>query len=118
MLADMIRLTKSLAAWPDADFGNVLKQEIEQLDAHLLPLQQALSQSSHVKPDGFSVMLINSSEQADHLSVKTGVFFSGLIAGCNCADDPTPMDEYSEYATLLFAIDKTTADTQVSLLAE
>ncbi|MGD2119433.1 MAG: hypothetical protein PVG66_13810 [Chromatiales bacterium] len=118
MLADMIRLPKSLAAWPDADFDAVLKQEIEQLDTRLLPLQQALSQSSHVKQDGFSVMLISCNEQADQLHIKTGVFFKGLIAGCNCADDPTPMDEYSEYATLLFAIDKTTADTQVSLLAE
>ena len=44
----MTRLPKSLGAWGTPGFGDILKQEIEQLDAGLLPLQQGLSLSSYV----------------------------------------------------------------------
>jgi hypothetical protein len=39
----MLRLSKSLNAWGTPDFAGILKEEIEQLDAAQLPLQQGLS---------------------------------------------------------------------------
>lgn len=36
----------------------------------------------------------------------------------SCADDPTPVDELTEYCVLQFDIDRTTADASVTLLAE
>jgi hypothetical protein len=50
--------------------------------------------------------------------VKLGVFYTGIIAGCNCADDPTPIDTQTEYALISLRIDKQTAEADFSLLAE
>lgn len=114
----MIRLPKSLQAWGHPGFDAVLKAEIEQLDARLLPLQQALTRSSHVTDRPFQAMIIGASEDAARIRVKAGMFYTGIIAGCSCADDPTPTDELNEYCTLQFDIDRTTADTTVTLLPD
>jgi hypothetical protein len=114
----MIRLPHSLNAWGTPAFGAALKQEIEQLDAGQLPLQQGLSASSHVTDRPFQAMIIGASEDAGLLRVKAGIFYTGVIAGCSCADDPTPVNELNEYCVLQFDIDTTTAETTVTLLAE
>jgi len=38
------------------------------------------------------------------MSINIGVFYHSLIAGCNCADDPTPVDKINEYLTLNIVI--------------
>ncbi len=114
----MPRLTKSLNAWGTPDFIGTLKKEIEQLDAGQLPLQQGLSKSSYALDGKFSVMIINTSEEAGFVHAKAGIFYSGIIAGCSCADDPTPVDEINEYCEVQFDIDKKTAETTVILLTE
>ncbi|MDP1644890.1 MAG: hypothetical protein Q8L71_05230 [Thiobacillus sp.] len=114
----MIRLPNSLNAWGTPAFEAALKQEIEQLDAWQLPLQQGLSASSHVTERPFQAMIIGASEDAGLLRVKAGIFYTGVIAGCSCADDPTPVNELNEYCVLQFDIDTMTAETTVTLLAE
>lgn len=114
----MIQLPNSLNAWGKPEFGDVLKQEIEQLDPVQLPLQQGLSASSHVSDQPFKAMIINVHEEPGQLKVKAGIFYTGIIAGCNCADDPSPIDELNEYCELQFDIDKTTARTSVRLTDE
>lgn len=113
----MIKLTNALTAWGTHDFNAVLKAELENLDAALLPLQQGMSQSSYVSGDHFNVMIINTLDAADVIRVKAGVFYNGVIAGCNCADDPTPIDEQTEYCEVGFEIDKVTGVAEVRLLA-
>jgi len=114
----MIKLPKALTAWQSTDFTAVLKEEIEQLDAEMLPLQQGMSQSSYVRGDEFSVMIISVADEAGFIRVKAGIFYSGVIAGCNCADDPSPIDEQPEYCEVEFEIDKATGETIVRLLTE
>lgn len=114
----MIRLPKSLNAWGTPAFRDVLKQEIEQMDARHLPLQQGLSASSHVTERPFQAMIIGASEEAGLVRVKAGIFYTGVIAGCSCADDPAPVDEQNEYCVVQFGIDRMTAETTVTLLAE
>ena len=114
----MITLFEALNAWQSPEFENILKREIEQLDANLLPLQQGLSQSNYAKTDKFSVMILNVSEIIDKIEVKAGVFYTGLLTGCSCADDPTPDSEYTEYCEMLFKIDKDTAESVVELIPE
>ena len=41
-----------------------------------------------------------------------------MLAGCSCADDPTPVEEISQYCEVRLDIDKTTAETTVALLTE
>ena len=110
----MLRLPASLQAWGSPDFKDVLKREIEQLDAGELPLQQALSFSSHALGEGFSVMILGVGDTPTHIHATAGVFFSGVIAGCNCADDPTPVEPQHEYCELRLTIDRGTADTTVT----
>jgi len=114
----MIRLPKSLNAWGTSEFKEILKQEIEQLDARQLPLQQGLSASSYVTDRPFQAMIIGASEEAGLIRVKAGIFYTGVIAGCNCADDPSPVDEQNEYCVVQLGIDRKTAETAVMLLAE
>jgi hypothetical protein len=114
----MIRLTETLNAWGTPDFNDVLKKEIERIDAGQLPLQQGLSTGSYAIDDKINIMIINVSEAAGSILVKAGIFYSGIIAGCSCADDPTPVNEESEYCVVQLDINKQTAETTVVLLAE
>ena len=114
----MLKLTDSLEAWGGPDFETVLKEEIQRLDHSILPLQEGLSQSSHVSDTTISVVILRVSETPDYISVKTGIFYAGIIAGSCCADDPTPITENTEYCEVLFNINKTTAETVVTLHPE
>jgi hypothetical protein len=114
----MIRLPESLKAWGTPEFREVFKQEFERIEAVRLPLQQGLARSSHVSERPFQVILLGTHEDADAVQIKAGIFYAGIIAGCSCADDPTPIDELTEYCVVQISIDRTTADTTVTLLEE
>lgn len=114
----MIRLPDSVNAWGTPEFEAVLKQEIDQLDAGLLPLQKGLSSSSYVTDRPFQTRIISVGENAGQLRVKAGIFYTGVIAGCSCADDPTPIGEENEYCVVVFGIDLMTAEATVTLLDE
>jgi hypothetical protein len=114
----MIRLSKALGAWQTPTFKAVLKDEIEHLDGNLLPLQQGLEYSSVANTEGFTVTIQEVADTERTLRVKTRVLYTGLIAGCSCADDPTPLNEINESCEVEFVIDKTTAETVITLLAE
>ena len=114
----MIQLQQSAIAWGRPDFNQVLKQEVEQLNAQQLPLQQGLRQGSYSNADDFRVMVISSADTVDEIIAKVGIFFTSIIAGCSCADDPTPIDDINEYCVVRVVINKKTADTRIILLSE
>lgn len=95
-----------------------MQQEIAQLDHACLPLQQALSISSTVTDRPIQAMILATQEEADMIRVKAGIFYTGVISGCSCADDPTPIVEQNEYCVLQFCIDKASAEAAVTLVAE
>jgi len=96
----------------------VYKQLIESISADDLPLQQGLALSSAVADKPFEAMIINQREQNGFTHLKVGIFYTGIIAGCSCTDDPSPLDEQVEYCVLLFVIDKQNGNANVSLLRE
>lgn len=114
----MTRLNSSLVAWNTPDFRRIFKEEAGLLGMSSLPLQEGLSRSSHVSGDKYEVVVLGVAEEAARITVKAGVFYNGIIAGCSCADDPTPVDEQTEYCVLQFDIDKQTAETSITLLDE
>jgi hypothetical protein len=114
----MIQLTKALSTWGTPEFKGVIKEEIGKLDADTLLLQQGLRNSSYATTDKLSVIINNVSESEISIRVKVGIFYTGIIPGCNCSDDPTPANEYTEYCELQFDIDKVTAATTVCPLPE
>lgn len=113
----MITLANSLSTWGSPEFARAFSNEVGALDSEQLPLQQGLMQSSHVSDSGFSVVILNSSDTSNTISVKTAIFYSGVIAGSCCSDDPTPLNEQTEYCELLIEISKSTAEAKITLLS-
>lgn len=111
-------LHKTLSAWGRPDFEAVLKQEIEQLGVDQLPLQQGLSTGNYALAEPITVSILGVTELERVIRVKAGIFFSSAIAGCSCADDPTPIDKIAEYCEIQLELDKATAATTVGLAAE
>ena len=114
----MIRLIEVLDAWGTPDFSETLRAAIEAMDASQLPLQQGLATTSHALDAGLKAMIIGFSEEPQVIRAKAGIFYSGIIAGCSCADDPTPVDEQHEYCEVRLDIDKETAETRITLLPD
>lgn len=108
-------LPRSLAAWGSSAFAAVLKDELEAQDVVCLPLQRGLSTGSVVLDDGFSVMVLAMIERADVVGARLGVFFSSIVAGCSCADDPSPVEAQNEYCELNLVIDRATAAASATL---
>ena len=112
----MLKLTKPLKHWGQPDFERVLKEALEQLDGEDLPLQAALSGSSHATYGCRQVMMLGASADTTMIRARAGIFYSGVVAGCNCADDPTPIDETAEYCEVAIDIDRATAETEITLI--
>jgi hypothetical protein len=112
----VLKLPALLDAWNTDAFRSVLKAELEALGEDNLPLQQGLSQSSRVSDSGYKVMPISEQDEGDTIKARVGVMYKGIIAGCSCADDPTPVDEINEYCELLVTIDRESATTIFTLI--
>jgi hypothetical protein len=113
----VVRLVQSLAARGSPDFKATLKRELGQLDGSQLPLVQGMTQGSVPLEGSVEVMILDVSEMETAIHAKAGVFYQSIIAGCSCADDPTPIDERNEYCEVQIDIDKSTAETTVTLLS-
>ena len=112
----MFYLTQSLQAWHSDDFNNVLKKELCSINSDFLPLQQGLTKSSYAIGENLSAMVLSVESDDNYIYVKAGLFYTGIISGCSCADDPTPVDEMNEYCDVLLRINKKTAETTVTLI--
>jgi hypothetical protein len=111
-----MRLPGTLAAWGTGAFRDVLKAELARMGPADLPLQEGLSCSSHATDSPPQAVMLSAVDAGDCLRVKAGIFYAGIIAGCSCADDPTPVEEQTEYCEVLLEIDKSSAETKVTLL--
>ncbi|MEW6163687.1 MAG: hypothetical protein AB1642_01350 [Pseudomonadota bacterium] len=110
----MIHLPASMRAWGTPDFAAALKRELAACGA-ALPLQQAVAASGVALDDGLEVMLIAVRAEGGCIHARVGVFFAGVVAGCNCADDPTPVEALPEYCELALRLDPSTALATVTL---
>ena len=112
----MFTLQKSLQAWDTKSFNNTFKSEVGALDKQQLPLQKGLQFSSYVSPENITPVIIASSANATHLLIKTTIFYTGIIAGCSCSDDPGPQDTQQESCELLFHINRHNGETTIELI--
>ena len=114
----MVQLSQAVAAWGTPEFTTILKAELEQIDATVLPLQQGLSHGSYVSGDRFEIMINGVADGGDVIRARAGIHYQSIMAGCSCADDPTPVDELSEYCEVEVVLDKESGAAQVVLLDE
>lgn len=111
----MFDLPLSLKAWNTASFVATFKQELLSLDPGLLPLQQGLQHSSYALYDKLTVTVLNTAQDKNSISIKAGIFYNGVVAGCNCADDPTPVEKTNEYCEAIICIDRQTSHSTIKL---
>jgi hypothetical protein len=71
---------------------------------------------SYALDNKFEAMIINASEQDGFIRARVGIFYSGILAGCSCADDPTPVEPQPEYCEVQVDIDRKTAEATIALL--
>jgi hypothetical protein len=105
-------------AWGTPGFKDAIRCEIEQLGPAQLPLQEGLTSGSYADAQGLRAMILGLSDGPIDIEVRAGLFYFGIIAGCNCADDPTPVDRYSEYCEVQIFIDKATGQARIALLGD
>lgn len=111
----MPQLTRSLAAWGTPAFEATLKEEIAQLGGRFLPLQEGLRSGSTSLDSGLSAMILRVAETPHAIQVRAGIFYRSIVSGCSCADDPTPIDENSEYCVVELEIDRESGETRATL---
>lgn len=112
----MVRLPASARAWDSADFETILKQEVRALGLEYLPLQKGLQSGSVALDRNLDVMVLDRRHGDGHAVIRLGLFYSGIVAGCSCADDPTPVDEVSEYCEVEITLDLASALASFALL--
>jgi hypothetical protein len=102
----MLDFSSVVKAWGSPDFQARFKAAVEQLSHGQLPLQQALAHTSSVSDEPFTAVVISCDADDDILYINAAIFFSGIVAGCSCADDPTPLEPQLENCLLQFDIDR------------
>ena len=111
----MLTLPKTASAAP-ADREAAFKAEVSALSPDELPLQQGMAHGNVAQGDALSVMMITSRGDATRLRIHAGLFFTSVVAGCACTNDPTPMNDEPEYVEFEFEIDRRDGATRVRLL--
>ena len=106
-------LVNTLREWPHGSWKSVLKHEIEALPSGSLPLEKAVTRCGIVDDSDISVTVINACQNAVSIQAKLGVFFTEIVAGCVCGEDPTAENSYCE---LLAHIDKITGAVDFELI--
>lgn len=110
------RLPRALAAWDTPEFEGVLKAELAHLGAGALPLQPV--RGSHVIAAAVSVLVLETEVSAATLQIRAGVHFQSVIAGCSCADDPTPVDTLDEYSEVRIVLDRESGEAEISAVPD
>lgn len=111
----MVRLPLSLLAWGQPRFKEVFLDELRQFGPAVLPLQEGLAHSSYALDDDVRVSVLDRDESGTTLAVKIGIFYQGIVPGCSCADDPTPVEPQNEYCEAWVSIDLGTGEARIEL---
>lgn len=114
----MISLPKSIQAWHSDEFEAVFKRELEALGGDHLPLQQGLSHSSYAQDHNLKIVILNLTDEGNLAMIKVGAFYSGIVAGCSCSDDPSPTDEVNEYCEMQVTLNLNNGEASITLLTE
>jgi hypothetical protein len=110
----IIKLPDSLRDWETPELSKSFKREIQCLPPGALPLQSRGMQNGLVDDTDLSPIILQAIDTEDMLTIKAGIFFSEIIGGCSCGDEPAVENAYCE---IRVEICKATAEASI-LLAE
>lgn len=111
----MLTLPGTLKHWNSAGFDAALKSELVSLADGVLPLQQASTHGGMVDGNSLSVTVISSNENPAGIAVRVGIFFTEIVGGCSCGDEPF---ETSGYCVLDISLDKSNAEAHIVFAAD
>jgi len=111
----MTKLLDALQQSQPGLFEKALKQELENLPAGTLPLEKGTNRGGFVDDSDISVTVINVAQSENSIQAKVGVFFTEIIVGCGCGDDPMPENAYCE---MLISIDRTTFTAKFEVIQQ
>ncbi len=111
----MPKFINALKNWNTEQFSQTLKHEIEALEPGSLPLYKGLTQGGQVDDDNITATVMSTIDDENVIQAKVGVFFTEIVGGCSCGDDPMSQNVYCE---MQFRIDKTTADTEINVFLD
>ena len=100
----MLELPASAAAWGTPAFAAALRAELEAVPAEALGLQRQVALGGQLADAPVQVTVLASRADGAGVRARVGVFFASVIAGCSCADDPTPVEDLPEYCELELTI--------------
>lgn len=108
----MLKLPAMLAC-PAGAIETVLKRELEGLPSRTLPLHMCTTRGGYVDDSQISATVIKVEQDQHRVQCKVGIFFTEIIVGCGCGDDPFPENAYCE---LMVSIDKITAEAEFEVV--
>jgi hypothetical protein len=114
----MMRFPKTLLAWDTPEFRAIFLAELTQFGPGVLPLQQGLEHSSYALEDDIRLVVVGMEQAGDAIHVQVGIFYTGLVPGCSCADDPTPVEPQNEYCEARVIIDRASGEAVISLVED
>ena len=92
----MRKLISSLHAFGTDGFAAALQRELRALPPGSLPLAGAAVQGGQVDDATVGVSVLSAAQTAEAIEVNLGVFFTEIVGGCSCGDDPYPSNGYCE----------------------
>ncbi|UCB55428.1 MAG: hypothetical protein JSW45_02550 [Thiotrichales bacterium] len=110
----MVKLSESLRHWQSASFDKTLKKELEALPTGTLPLAEALTRCGKVDDSNVSAVVISSSGRDGRIQSRVSIFFTEIVAGCVCGEDPVPENAHCE---MLVSIDTSTGEAEFQLIS-
>lgn len=111
----MIDITIFNQDYDSESFSCSLKNYIENLPTNTLPLNQCTTQGGIVDDSNISASILSVSDTEDCIKAKTGVFFTEIVGGCSCGDDPVSLNVYCE---IIVFFNKHTGELQYSIFNE
>ncbi|MBI5041833.1 MAG: glucosamine--fructose-6-phosphate aminotransferase [Gammaproteobacteria bacterium] len=111
----MAKLIGAVRDWNTDAFAQSLKREIAYLGKGVLPLDKGVSYGGLVDDSELTVTLLRSADDGPAIVALVGVFFTEIIGGCSCGDEPTPTPAYCE---LHIRIDKATAEADIVIVPD
>ncbi len=95
-MANNVYFRLTLKSWGTDSFSTELLNDIMLLKTGVMPLQQCLTQGDMASEHPTNVSLLSCHDSEENIVAKLAVFFTEIISGCSCGDDPGIINGYCE----------------------
>lgn len=85
---------RRLLAASEAALGAKLQSVLTGLTLDAFPVALCCDRGGMIEPEGWSIDLLSVRRTDRAIQARLGFFFTEVVGGCNCHDDPTRYDEY------------------------